>query len=339
MVQLQQLFRRNRTKRKLKSFHAATCALHVLVSGFVIRSSVSKWHRAAIRVQLPMRRWLQRCRIFNVKKLLAERLSAVWRGKKSRKRHWIEYKKVRGLQLAHIRGRFIRRSLAIRITRQTRASYLYLRSTALILQRWWRRTKNRLVFRKAVWSVRKIQAYLRGKQGRARAAQVRVLRESLLENSELQALRLAETQTLGALEALAASLSNAVAVITTKPQLLLAASAATSSSKGSATKASKGASTPSADLVPPPPVPQESETSSQQQLARPTSNGVGSGPCRLLDIDVVAPIREIYYAESDNTDEDRDVEEKKADEEEKAEDEKRKRNPIFAGDTKSILSR
>lgn len=340
MIQLQQLFRRNRTKSKLKSFHSATCALHVLVSGFVIRSSVSKWHRAAIRVQLPMRRWLQRCRIVNVKKLLAQRLSGVWRGKKSRKRHWVEYKKVRGLQLAHIRRRFIRRSIAMRITRQTRASYLYLRSTVFILQRWWRRTKNRLIFRKAVWAVRKVQASLRGKRGRSRAVQLRALRESLIENSELQALRLAETQTLGALEALAASLSSAVAVISAKPQLLLASS----STKGSgATKAIKGATTTSsADLVVvPPPIPQDADSTSSdqqlQQIARPATSGGGSGSCRLLDIDVVAPIREIYYVESEVADENQDAEEKKADEEDEAESQRRKRNPIFAGDTKSIL--
>lgn len=204
------VWRRARTRRMLHEKALALRAFHTLARGFVIRSAVYKWHAAAIRVQLPIRKFLQKRKYQRATQKVAIFGQKHWRGKLSRRKHWMETARLKALRQVHIRARFIRRVVAYTQGKRIRQQYLFLRRTAIRLQRWIRALMVRRAWKRVVKAVLRIQAAIRGAADRRMVANMRSSAAAAVEACHMQALRLAEARSLGVFDSLRNTLESMI---------------------------------------------------------------------------------------------------------------------------------
>jgi alpha-tubulin suppressor-like RCC1 family protein len=340
VAMLKRAWRRARATTRLRRTRAALRSLHLLARGFVVRSAVYRWHAAAIAVQIPVRNFLARRRVQRARRLVALFSQSAWRGRAGRKLAWMETARLLALHQAHVRIRFARRVVATMRMRAIRQQYLLLRRTAVALQRWIRAVFVRRAWRKVVRAVQRIQATIRGAAGRRVAGSLRTARAARAQACEMQALRLSEARALGVLDSLrafvvtegkaAASAATAAATTGQQQQQQQRGSPRTGGfggaygDGGADDAASDDTAAGSADIAAAvaarlraplnggaQSAGQQGGGSSsffaqgsqqqqhQQQQQQPSSAAFGMS-MRLLDVDVLAPLKEVYYRTANN---------------------------------------
>lgn len=317
---VKRLWRRMRMRVQARRLKAGLHAIQNLARGYITRTAVYKWHCAAIRLQIPIRRFLQRQRQQKARSRVAAAIQAQWRGRCSRRKHWMERTKVLALQQAHTRQRFVRRSIAVMRGRAIRDQYRLLRSSVVRLQRWLRGAMIRRAWRRVVAAVLTMQAGFRGMIARRQVGSLKAIRAAESEARSLQALRLSEARCLGVIDSLVmqvsaapASSSSASAALSTEGQhqyqyqyhpslsqaqhLNLAAAVTSSlrrdqSGAASAPGRQPGASNGNAAF--------SATMAGSPSAAQPQHSAAAVGlSTRLIDVDITGPAAtEVYYRTS-----------------------------------------